>query len=334
MSMKLYWLQFLTLCEHGTIVIFLTAALLLPARTASAQELDPGNSAPLSAADAAPPDLPDAPTAVTAGRDAGDVPIQDKPHSESTVWNFPKHVALDMGHIVVSPVYLRGGDLKWLLPLAGASATAFATDSHTMLDVVSRSPTLDLTSLNKTSIDVSDGLRGVFMAAPAGMFVVGQVTHNEHTRESGLLGVEAMTDAYILGEVVKLSSYRERPLTDNAQGEFFIGKAGTDGSFISGHALTAWSSAAVLAAEYRSPWAQVGIYSLASGVSVTRVLGQQHFPSDVLIGSAAGWLIGHYVYRAHRHFHEPHASLVKGYGAGGCSARATACASDNGVSSR
>ena len=301
--MKLYWLQFLTPCERCTIVLLLTTALLLPRGTASAQESATSHSAPLSAESTASSDLPDAPTAVTVGRDAGEIPLEDKPHSEATVGNFPKHVLLDMGHIVISPAYIRGGDLKWLLPLAGASATAFATDSHTMLDVVSRSPTLDLTSLNKTSINVSDGLRAGFIAAPAGMFVVGHLTHNEHTRESGLLGVEAVTDAYLVGEIVKVSSYRERPLADNAQGEFFIGKAGTDGSFISGHALTAWSSAAVLAAEYKSPWAQVGIYSLASGVSVTRVLGQQHFPSDVLIGSAAGWLIGHYVYRAHRHVH-------------------------------
>ena len=28
----------------------------------------------------------------------------------------------------------------------------------------------------------------------------------------------------------------------------------------------------------------------------SRVLGHEHFPSDVIIGSAAGWLVGHYVY--------------------------------------
>ena len=301
--MRLYWLRFLMPCERGIIVLFLTAGLLLRAGSASAQELATSYSAPLSAESTASSDLPDAPTAVTVGRDASEIPIEDKPHSEATVLNFPKHVVLDMGHIVISPVYIRGGDLKWLLPLAGASATAFATDTHTMLYVVSRSPTLDLTPLNKTSITASDALRAGFIAAPSGMFVVGHLTHSEHTRESGLLGVEAITDAYLVGEIVKLCSYRERPLTDNAQGEFFIGKTGTNGSFISGHALTAWSSAAVLAAEYKSPWAQVGIYTLASGVSLTRVMGQQHFPSDVLIGSATGWLIGHYVYRAHEHVH-------------------------------
>jgi membrane-associated phospholipid phosphatase len=36
-------------------------------------------------------------------------------------------------------------------------------------------------------------------------------------------------------------------------------------------------------------------------VGITRVLGQEHFPADVLVGGAAGWLIGHYVVRHHRH---------------------------------
>jgi len=66
--------------------------------------------------------------------------------------------------------------------------------------------------------------------------------------------------------------------------------------------MLAWSAAAAMAEEYRSPWAQAGLYSLATGVSLTRVLGQEHFPTDVLVGSATGWLIGHYVVRRrHRH---------------------------------
>jgi membrane-associated phospholipid phosphatase len=45
------------------------------------------------------------------------------------------------------------------------------------------------------------------------------------------------------------------------------------------------------------------VYSAATGVSLTRVLGQEHFPSDVLVGGAAGWLIGRYVVRRHLHWH-------------------------------
>ena len=92
---------------------------------------------------------------------------------------------------------------------------------------------------------------------------------------------------------------------DHARGRFFQTGVGVDSSFPSSHSVLAWSSAAALAEEYPSRWVQFGVYSMATAVSVTRVLGQEHFPSDVLVGSAAGWLVGHYVYRAH-HRHSPH----------------------------
>jgi hypothetical protein len=44
------------------------------------------------------------------------------------------------------------------------------------------------------------------------------------------------------------------------------------------------------------------VYGLASAVSVTRVTGKQHFPSDVVIGSALGWYLARQTYRAH---HDP-----------------------------
>jgi membrane-associated phospholipid phosphatase len=120
-------------------------------------------------------------------------------------------------------------------------------------------------------------------------------------RETGLLGGVAMVDALVVDEVVKLCTFRERPYVDNGEGQFFRGSAGVDSSFISGHSMIAWSSAAVMAGEYNKPWQQVAIYSGAAGVSLTRVMAQQHFPTDVLLGSAGGWLIGHYVFRAHHH---------------------------------
>jgi hypothetical protein len=41
---------------------------------------------------------------------------------------------------------------------------------------------------------------------------------------------------------------------------------------------------------------------LASTVTLTRVTGREHFPSDVFVGSALGWYFGRQIYRAH---HDP-----------------------------
>ncbi len=66
--------------------------------------------------------------------------------------------------------------------------------------------------------------------------------------------------------------------------------------------MLVWSIASVIAHEYPGPLTQVAVYGLATAVSASRVMGKQHFPSDVIIGSAIGWLIGREVYRAH---HDP-----------------------------
>lgn len=269
-------------------LIHVTSAILLAATSAlaSAQNFAPSTS-----------NLPDAPT-IQAADATGHVPLQDQPHPKPTLVMLPGLFLSDAVHIVSAPAYIRTSDLKWLIPLAGASAAAFATDPTTANDVVSHDP-----GFNNTAVNASNVLVGGFIAAPAALFAVGHLTNNEHAREAGFLGGEAMVDAAVVGEVVKLVGFRERPLSDNGQGEFFIGKTGTNSSFPSEHSIITWSSAAVLAAEYPTWWKQVGIYTLASGLSLTRVLGEQHFPSDVLLGSAGGWLIGHYVFRAHHHWH-------------------------------
>ncbi len=85
------------------------------------------------------------------------------------------------------------------------------------------------------------------------------------------------------------------------RGNFFTSNP-LDGGFPSNHAAAAWSMASVMGDEYPGWLTRTAFYGLATGVSVSRVLAEQHFPSDVLVGSAAGWLIGHYVYRAHHNF--------------------------------
>ena len=57
-----------------------------------------------------------------------------------------------------------------------------------------------------------------------------------------------------------------------------------------------------MAHEYPGPLTQILAYGLATGVSAARVSGRNHFPSDVVVGSAMGWLIGRQAYKSH---HDP-----------------------------
>lgn len=290
----------------GCLVFLLTVGILSrPARgSADIQRvMSPDSEVSSVSANA----LPDAPSVLnSAGLQSNtassSLPLEQQDHPSVTAQKLPLNILRDGVNIAVAPAYLRKNDLKWLLPLAGASAAAFATDTKTMTEVVSSNP-----SVNQTNINVSDGLAGGLIATPIAMFGIGQLRHEERMKETGLLGSEAMADAFAVDQLVKLCTFRERPLTDNGQGEFYIGKAGADSSFVSAHSMVAWSSAAVIAEEYHSKWVQFAVYSLAAGVSVTRVMGQQHFPSDVILGAAGGWLIGHYVVRAHHHLPLKHA---------------------------
>jgi hypothetical protein len=70
-------------------------------------------------------------------------------------------------------------------------------------------------------------------------------------------------------------------------------------SFPSDHAAAAWSAATVIAHEYPGFITKTLAYGLATAVSASAVISKDHSPTDVLIGSALGWLVGRQIYRAH-----------------------------------
>ncbi len=68
-------------------------------------------------------------------------------------------------------------------------------------------------------------------------------------------------------------------------------------SFPSGHALAAFVLAAFLIAMYpRGRWIWI---ILAVGCALARVRFRRHFPEDVIVGSALGWLIARWVFSWH-----------------------------------
>jgi membrane-associated phospholipid phosphatase len=246
-----------------------------PNRRALASSVATSKLAP--AVDAPGDALPDAPTART--------PVTEK--------GMPLAIIKDQVSIWISPVRIRPGDLIWLLPLGAATGVTLATDSDTMRDL-SRNR-----GFNKDSVNASNALLGSEIAIPITLYGVGLFKGNAHARETGILNGEALANSVVLDQVTKIIFRRERPLYNNAAGDFFSSNAGRNNSFPSSHSMLAWTIAGVTAGEYPSKWVQLGAYSLATSVSLMRVLGQEHFPADVLVGGAAGWLIGHYVFKTH-----------------------------------
>ncbi len=222
------------------------------------------------------------------------LPNAPDPQPDVSIRNVPRFVLHDQEAIWTSPAHFKWKDLDWAVPLAAVTGIAIATDQSAMNHVVTRNA-----DLNKKSTDASNVLLGGFIAAPVALYGVGHFTQSPHPREAGILSGEAMLDGIVVEQGMKLIFWRERPDQNNASGHFFKSDAGIGSSLPSSHSVEAWSAAAVLAGEYPSAWSRVIIYGAATGVSVARVMGQQHFPSDVIVGSATGWLVGHYVFRKH-----------------------------------
>jgi membrane-associated phospholipid phosphatase len=234
---------------------------------------------------------------VTARVDA----LPDAPSAQAPVTEkgLPLAILKDQAAIWTSPGRIKARDLFWLLPLGAATGLTLANDTDVMRKV------LHDRTFNKENVNVSNYLLGSQIAISTGLYGVGLFNGDAHARETGILSGEALADAVIVEEPSKILFRRERPLYDDATGEFFTSTSGTNGSFPSSHSMLAWTLASVVGSEYPSKWVKLAVYTTASGVSLTRVLGQEHFPTDVLVGSTAGWLIGHYVFKKH---HE-HAQL-------------------------
>ena len=146
----------------------------------------------------------------------------------------------------------------------------------------------------------------------AGLFLgVGLVSGNKTSTETAVLASNAMLQSAILVGVLKGLFGRQRPEyadgLDHWSGPtgFFKmyekGQLGRYDSFPSGHAITAFSLATVLAMQYGDTvWVPVLSYTVATGVALSRVTESKHWLSDVLVGGVLGHLVGRLVVRNHR----------------------------------
>lgn len=203
--------------------------------------------------------------------------------------NFVKDVLRDQKAVWLSPFHLKTKDLKWVAPIGLTAAALIATDRETS-SWVGRNG-----SLPKASRFVSHfGEAATTGGVPAGFYIIGHVTKNERAKETGRLAAEALINAQIVTRVIKYAAGRTRPNFDSGRGRFF-----TDGnSFPSGHSTTAWSVATVIAYEYHDrPLIRYGAFAVAAAVSLSRYAGRNHFPGDILVGSAIGFAMGRFVYR-------------------------------------
>jgi len=204
---------------------------------------------------------------------------------------FFKNILSDQKAIWTAPLRLQKGDTKWAIP-AGIGFMALVTTDRITGDEIAESD-----GQLKTSRIVSNAGSVYGLGAVAGAFyLIGRKKNDDRARETGLLSAEALVNSVIVESALKGITQRARPMSGRERSEFFDG----GNSFPSGHSTQAWAVATVIANEYHDRRAvQIAAYGAATAVSVARFTGHKHYLSDVVAGSALGYMIGKYVYTTH-----------------------------------
>ncbi|MBV9342500.1 MAG: phosphatase PAP2 family protein, partial [Acidobacteria bacterium] len=200
---------------------------------------------------------------------------------------FVRHLAGDQRAFWIAPAHSQPKDLEWIAPFAGVTAAFFAADSWISRQVPPR-------KIGRSKTLSNYGMYSL-VGAGAGSFVLGHMWHDDHMVETGLLGAEAAINSTGVALLLKNITERPRPFQHGGRGTLFKGGS----SFPSEHAAVAWSLAGIVAHEYPGTLTKILSYGLATGVSATRVTGQQHFASDAIIGGTLGWYFSRQIYRVH-----------------------------------
>ncbi len=147
------------------------------------------------------------------------------------------------------------------------------------------------------------------MLTPVAFYVTGLATHSSYAKNTGILTAEAIADSQIVSFVLKQATGRLKPSDIPTNGNYrntwfkYKGSLSNGGGFPSGHTATAFAVATVLSERYREHrWVHWVAYGAATFISVSRLPDQAHFASDIFIGGAIGYSIGHFVVL------KPHAS--------------------------
>jgi membrane-associated phospholipid phosphatase len=149
----------------------------------------------------------------------------------------------------------------------------------------------------------------IIAAVPATTLLAGYITKNSYAKSTALLTGEAIADAEILNEVLKLTTRRARPESILMRGNFadtwLDSRTATDGGFPSGHTIAAFSVATVMSRRYGHDhrWIPYLAYGAAGAIGFSRVTLSAHNVSDVFAGAALGYIISRFVV-LHRHQHD------------------------------
>lgn len=211
----------------------------------------------------------------------------------------------DAGEIWSSPFRIRAKDLLGLGLVASGTAVMIANDEGIYREIKNYQNQNEW--VNRASPTLSKLCEG-YPFGIAGLFLLyGLVGKDAKARDTGSMALQAMIHSFLVVQLVKHLTGRQRPSVDGS--DFWHGPAGffkryTEGyarydAFFSGHTVTIWSLATVVAHQYRGivPWIAYGVAAAAGMATITEDL---HWISEVFVGAVVGYAIGRLVWKNRR----------------------------------
>jgi len=111
-----------------------------------------------------------------------------------------------------------------------------------------------------------------------GMYIIGRAAHSARLGQLGADLVDAQIVSGVITQSIKAAAHRTRP-------------NGGNHSFPSGHTSATFATAEVIREHYGWKWG-VPLYALGGYVSVSRMVDNKHWASDVIFGTAIGIVSG------------------------------------------
>lgn len=205
----------------------------------------------------------------------------------------------DARDVAIAPV--RWNETQWAVAFGVTGLTlGLVTQDLVIRQFAQKNQTAFLDALSKYALEPWGS--GVYTLPAMGiMYGLSFAFHDTKSRMVAIKGLEAFVYAAIAAQILKQITHRQRP----TQGEYpnpyaWEGPIGPVNytSFPSGHSAAVFAVATVIASAYKKTvWVPVLCYSLASLTALSRIYDDEHWMSDVVMGSAIGLAIGQTVFR-------------------------------------
>lgn len=186
--------------------------------------------------------------------------------------------------------------------VAGAGILAYSQDERLQRYFVNHQSVAASNWSDHLLRPFGDGLHSAGLIA--GTYLTGLAIRNQRLSGTALTAAKSLAIATVGTHLVKQICHRHRPyqdvVPDHTKWDGPFGEM-KYASFFSGHSSTAWSVATVFALEYqKTVWVPVLAYSLATGTAVSRMYDNRHWFSDVVVGSAFGFVTARFIWK-HNH---------------------------------